>query len=144
VSQVASQVAYWLEEDGLKSPIVEHLEVSIRTSCIHRIKITCKSFLKMPPPPNFCPGCGKGTIKDARFCCSYGIGFDASSPFASGLEAPVTVRSTRPADNTSANPSDVPTALKLINLAAAATNAGLLFINNYLAKSTIERVSTRP
>jgi hypothetical protein len=135
---------YQPEEDGLKSPIVEHLEVSIRTSCIRRIGITCKSFLKMPPPPNFCPGCGKGTVKDARFCCSCGIGFDASGPSASGLEAPVAVRSTRPADDTGANPSDVPTALKSINLAAAATDAGLSFMNNYLAKSTVERVSTRP
>jgi hypothetical protein len=38
----------------------------------------------------------------------------------------------------------VPTALKSINLTVAATDAGLLFINNYLAKSTAERVSTRP
>jgi hypothetical protein len=128
----------------LKSPVVEHLEVSIRTSCICRIGITYKSFLKMPPPLNFCPGCGKGTIKDTRFYCSYGIGFDASSPFAFGLEAPIAVRFTRPANNTSANPSDVPTALKLINLTAAATDAGLSFINNYLAKSTTERVSTQP
>ena len=97
----------------------------------------------MPPPLNFCPGYGKGTIKDARFCYSYSIRFDASGPSASGLEAPIAVRSTRPANNTGANSNDMPTALKSINLAAAATNAGLLFINNYLAKSTIERVSTR-
>ena len=128
----------------MKSLVVEHLEVSIRTSYIRRIRITCKSFLKMPPPLNFCPGCGKGIIKDAWFCCTYGIGFDASSPSAFRLEALVAVRSTCPADNTGVNPSDVPIALKSINLAIAATDVGLLFINNYLAKSTIERVSTRP
>jgi hypothetical protein len=98
----------------------------------------------MPLPLNFYPGCNKGTIKDARFYYSYSIGFNASSPSASRLEAPVAVCSTRPANNTSANSSDVPIALKLINLAIAATNIGLLFINNYLAKSTIERVSTWP
>ena len=98
----------------------------------------------MPPPLNFYPGCGKGTIKDARFYYSCGIGFDASGPFASGLEVPIAMRSTCLTNNTSANPSDMPIALKSINLTAAATNAGLLFINNYLAKSTIERVSTRP
>jgi hypothetical protein len=98
----------------------------------------------MPPPSNFYPGCGKGTIKDARFYYSYGIRFNASGPSASRLEAPIAIRSTRSTNNTSANPSDVSTALKSINLATAATNAGLLFINNYLAKSTIERVSTRP
>jgi hypothetical protein len=32
----------------------------------------------------------------------------------------------------------MPIALKLINLAIVATNTGLLFINNYLAKSTAE------
>jgi hypothetical protein len=128
----------------LKSPIVEHLEVSIRTSCIRRIGITCKSFLKMPPPPNFYPDYSKGTIKDAWFYYSYSIRFDASGPSAFGLKAPVAMRSTRPTDDTSINPSDVPIALKSINLAIAATNMGLSFINNYLAKSTAERVSTRP
>ena len=98
----------------------------------------------MPSPLNFYSGYSKGTIKDAWFYCSCGIGFDASGPSASGLEAPVAVRSTRPTNDTGANPSDMPIALKSINLTAAATNAGLLFINNYLAKSTIERVSTRP
>ena len=98
----------------------------------------------MPPPLNFCPGCSKGTIKDTWFYYNCGIGFNASGPSASGLEAPIAVCSTRPTDNTSANPSDVPTALKSINVAIVATDAGLLFINNYLAKSTIERVSTRP
>jgi hypothetical protein len=98
----------------------------------------------MPLPLNFCPGYDKGTIKDAWFYYSYSIRFNASGPSASGLEAPVAMRSTRPINNTSANSSNVPTALKLINLAIAATNAGLLFINNYLAKSTTERVSTRP
>jgi hypothetical protein len=97
----------------------------------------------MPPPLNFYPGCGKGIIKDARFCYSYSIRFNASGPSAFGLEALIAVRSTRPANNISANPSNVPTALKSINLAIAAINAGLSFINNYLAKSTIERVSIR-
>jgi hypothetical protein len=94
--------------------------------------------------PNFCPGYSKGTIKDARFCYSYGIGFDASSPSTSRLEASVAIYSTCSVNNINANPSDVPIALKLINLAIAATNAGLLFMNNYLAKSTIEQVSIRP
>ena len=98
----------------------------------------------MPLPLNFYPGYSKGTIKDAWFCCSCGIGFNASGPSASGLEAPITMRSTRPANDTGANPNNVPTALKSINLTIAATDAGLLFINNYLAKSTAERVSTRP
>jgi len=98
----------------------------------------------MPLPPNFCPGYGKGIVKDARFCCSYSIRFNASGPFASGLKAPIAVRSTRPTNDTSANPSNVSIALKLINLTIATTDAGLLFINNYLAKSTIERVSTWP
>ena len=98
----------------------------------------------MPPPLNFYPGCDKDTIKDARFYYSYSIGFNASGPSASGLEAPITMRSTRPANDTGANPNNVPTALKSINLTIAATDAGLLFINNYLAKSTAERVSTRP
>jgi hypothetical protein len=98
----------------------------------------------MPLPLNFCPGYSKGTIKDTWFCYSYSIGFNASGPSASGLEAPVAVRSTCPINDTGANPNDVPTALKSINLIIAATNAGLSFINNYLAKSTIERVSIRP
>ena len=98
----------------------------------------------MPLPLNFCPGYSKGTIKDAWFYYSCGIGFNASGSFASRLEAPIAVRSTRPINDTGANPNNVPTALKSINLTVAATNAGLLFINNYLAKSTIERVSTRP
>jgi hypothetical protein len=98
----------------------------------------------MPPPLNFSSGCNKGTVKDARFYYSYSIGFNISSPSTSRLKAPITIRSTRPANNTSANPSNVPTALKSINLTIAATNAGLLFINNYLAKSTIERVNTQP
>jgi hypothetical protein len=98
----------------------------------------------MPLSLNFCPGYSKGTVKDTRFCYSCGIRFNTSGSSASGLKASVVVRSTYPADNTGANPSDVPTALKLINLTIAATDAGLLFINNYLAKSTIERVSTWP
>jgi hypothetical protein len=127
-----------------KSPIVEHLEVNIRTSYIHRIRITYKSFLKMPLLLNFCPSYNKGTIKDARFCYSYNIRFNTNSPSASRLEASITMRSTCPTNNTSVNPSDVLIALKSINLTIAATNAGLLFINNYLAKSTIERVNTQP
>jgi hypothetical protein len=54
------------------------------------------------------------------------------------------MRSTRPINNISANPSNIPITLKLINLIIATTNAELLFINNYLAKSTIERVSIWP
>ena len=96
----------------------------------------------MPPPLNFCPGCGKGIIKDAWFCYSYSIRFNASGSSAFRLEAPIIICSTRLTNNTSINPSDIPIALKSINLAIAATNAGLLFINNYLAKSTIERIST--
>jgi hypothetical protein len=138
VSQVTSQVVYWPEEDGLKLLIIEYLEVSIRTSCIHRIGITCKSFLKMPLPLNFYPGYSKGTVKDAWFCYSYGIGFNASGPSTSRLEASVAVCFTRPANDTSTNPSNVPITLKLINLIIATINTGLLFINNYLAKSTIE------
>ena len=98
----------------------------------------------MPSPLNFYSSCNKGTVKDARFYYSYNIGFNISSPSAFKLKAPITIRSTRPANNTSANPNNVPTALKLINLAIAAINAGLSFINNYLAKSTIERVNTQP
>jgi hypothetical protein len=98
----------------------------------------------MPLSPNFYPGYSKGIIKDAWFCYSYGIRFNISSPSTSRSEAPIAMRSTRSTDDTSANPSNMPTALKSINLTIAATNAGLLFINNYLAKSTIERVSTRP
>jgi hypothetical protein len=92
----------------------------------------------MPLPLNFCPSYGKGIIKDAWFYYSYSIRFNTSGPSASGLEAPVAVRSTRPINNTGANSSDMPTTLKSINLATAATNAGLSFINNYLAKSTTE------
>jgi hypothetical protein len=98
----------------------------------------------MPPPLNFCPGYDKGTVKDAWFYYSYDIGFDASGPSTSRSEASIAIYSIRPANNTSANPSNVPTALKSINLAIAATNTGLLFINNYLAKNTIEQVSIRP
>jgi hypothetical protein len=98
----------------------------------------------MPPPLNFYPDYNKGTIKDTRFYYNYSIRFNTSSPSTFRLKAPIAMRSTRPTNNTSTNSSNMPTALKLINLAIAATNAGLSFINNYLAKSTIERVSTRP
>jgi hypothetical protein len=86
----------------------------------------------------FCSSCGKATIKDARFYSDYGIGFYSTGPSTSRLEASIAIRSTRPVNNTSADPSDVPTALKLINLAIVATNAGLSFINSYLAKTTVE------
>ena len=92
----------------------------------------------MPLPPNFYPGYNKGIIKDAWFYYSYNIRFNTSSSFTSKLEASIAMRSTCPANNTNANPSDIPTILKLINLVIAAINTGLLFINNYLAKSTIE------
>jgi hypothetical protein len=92
----------------------------------------------MPPPLNFYLDYSKGIIKNARFYYSYSIRFNASGPFAFGLEALVAMRSTRPINNTSVNPSDMPIALKLINLAIAVINTGLLFINNYLAKSIIE------
>jgi hypothetical protein len=83
----------------------------------------------------FCSSCGKATIKDARFYSDYGIGFYSTGPSTSRLEASIAIRL---ANNTSADPSDVPTALKLINLAIVATNAGLSFINSYLAKTTVE------
>jgi hypothetical protein len=92
----------------------------------------------MSQPLKFCPSYGKATIKDARFYGDCGIRFYSSGPSTSGLEASVAVYSTRLANNTSADPSDVPTALKLINLAVVATDAGLLFINSYLAKTTVE------
>ena len=95
----------------------------------------------MPPPLNFYSSYNKGTIKDARFYYSYNIGFNACDPSDSKLEAPITIHSTCPINNISANPSNVPIALKLINLIIAAINARLLFINNYLTKSTIERVN---
>jgi hypothetical protein len=96
----------------------------------------------MSQPLKFCPSYGKATIKNARFCDNYSIRFYSSGLSTSGLEASVAIRSTRPADDTSADPSDVPTALKSINLAIVATNVGLSFINSYLVKTTIKRVST--
>jgi hypothetical protein len=132
---------YWLEEDSLKSLIVEYLKVNIRTNYIYRIVITYKSFLKMPLPLNFYPSYSKGIVKDAWFYYSYSIRFNASGPFASKLKALVVIYSTRLINNTSVNSSNVSIALKLINHIITATNTGLLFINNYLAKSTIERVS---
>jgi hypothetical protein len=72
---------------------------------------------------------------------NYSIRFYSSGLSTSGLEASVAIYSTRLANNISANPSDVSIALKLINLAIVAINAGLLFINSYLTKTTIERVS---
>ena len=92
----------------------------------------------MPLPLNFYPNYNKGTIKDAWFYYSYSIRFNTNSPFTFRLKAPIAVCSTRPINNTSANPNNMPIALKSINLAIAAINTGLLFINNYLAKSTIE------
>jgi hypothetical protein len=96
----------------------------------------------MPLPLNFYLSYSKGIIKDTRFYYSYSIRFNASSPSAFRLKASIIMCSTRLINNTSTNSSNVSTALKLINLIIAATNTGLLFINNYLAKSTIERVST--
>jgi hypothetical protein len=90
----------------------------------------------MPLSLNFYPGYNKGTIKDTRFYYSYSIRFNTSSPSTSRLKAPITMRSTRPINNINTNPNNIPITLKLINLAIAATNTGLLFINNYLAKST--------
>jgi hypothetical protein len=98
----------------------------------------------MPLSLNFCPDYNKGIIKDAWFCYSYNIGFNASSPSTSRLEVFITICFTCPANNTSTNLSNILIILKLINLVAAAINTGLLFINNYLAKSTIEQVSIRP
>jgi hypothetical protein len=98
----------------------------------------------MPLPPNFYSSYNKGIIKDTRFYYSYNIRFNINSPFAFKLEAPIAIYSTRPINNININPSNMPITLKLINLAIAAIDAGLLFINNYLAKSTIEKVSTRP
>ena len=135
---------YWLEEDSLKSLIVEYLKVNIKTNCIYRIGITYKSFLKIPLPLNFYSSYSKGIIKDARFYYSYSIRFNTNSPSTFRLEALITMCSTRPNNNISVNPSDIPTTLKLINLIIAAINTGLLFINNYLTKSTIERVSIWP
>jgi hypothetical protein len=98
----------------------------------------------MPLSLNFCPGYNKDIIKDTRFYYSYNIRFNVNSPSTSRLEVLIAIRFTRPINNTSINPSNIPTTLKLINLIIAIINAGLLFINNYLAKSTIEQVSTRP
>ena len=98
----------------------------------------------MPIPLNFYPGYSKGIVKDTWFYYSYSIRFNTNSPSTFRLEALITMCSTRPTNNTSVNPSDMPTTLKLINLTIAAINAGLLFINNYLVKSIIERVSIWP
>jgi hypothetical protein len=95
----------------------------------------------MSQPLKFCPSYSKATIKNAWFYGNYSIRFYSSGPSTSRLEVSIAIYSTRPASNTSTDPSDVPTALKLINLTVVATNAGLLFINSYLAKITIERVS---
>jgi hypothetical protein len=95
----------------------------------------------MSQPLKFCPSYSKATIKNAWFYGNYSIRFYSSGPSTSKLEVSVAIRSTRPTNNTSADPSNVPTALKSINLTIVATNAGLLFINSYLAKTTIERVS---
>jgi hypothetical protein len=92
----------------------------------------------MPLPLNFYPGYSKGTIKDTRFYYNYSIGFNISGPSTFGLEAPVVVHSTHSANNININPSNISIALKSINLTIAATNTGLLFINNYLTKSTIK------
>jgi hypothetical protein len=98
----------------------------------------------MPLPLNFCPGYNKGIIKDTRFYYNYSIKFNISGSFTSRLEALITIYSICPANNINTNFNNMPIALKLINLVITAINIGLLFINNYLAKSTIEQVSTRP
>jgi hypothetical protein len=98
----------------------------------------------MPLSLNFYFGYSKGIVKDTWFYYSYNIRFNISSPFTSRLEAPITIYSICLTDNINANSSNMPTTLKLINLAIAAINTGLLFINNYLAKSIIEQVSTWP
>jgi hypothetical protein len=92
----------------------------------------------MPLSLNFCPGYNKDIIKDARFYYSYNIRFNISSPSAFRLEAPVAIYSIYPTNNIGVNSSNMPIALKLINLVIAVINTGLLFINNYLTKSTIE------
>ena len=92
----------------------------------------------MPLSLNFCPGYNKGIIKDTRFYYSYNIGFNASSPFTFKLNILVAIYSTRSINNININPSNIPIILKLINLVIAIINTGLLFINNYLIKSTIE------
>jgi hypothetical protein len=92
----------------------------------------------MPLPLNFYSSYSKSIIKDAWFCYSYNIRFNASSSSAFRLEVPIVMRFTRPINNTGINSSDIPTILKLINLVIAATNIELLFINNYLVKSIIE------
>jgi hypothetical protein len=95
----------------------------------------------MPLSLNFYPGYNKGIIKDAWFYYSYNIRFNINSSFTSRLEVPITICSICPINNININLSNMPIVLKLINLAIAAINTGLLFINNYLAKNTIERVS---
>jgi hypothetical protein len=125
----------------LKLLIIKYLKVNIRTSYIHRIGITYKSFLKIPLSLNFCPSYNKGIIKDTWFYYSYNIRFNINSPFTFKLKAFITIYSICPANNISINLSNVPIILKLINLVIAAINTGLLFINNYLTKSTIERIS---
>ena len=92
----------------------------------------------MPLSLNFYSNYSKSTIKNTRFYYSYNIRFNASGPFTSRLKAPIAICFTRLINNTSVNLSNVPIALKLINLIIAAINIGLLFINNYLAKSIIE------
>ena len=98
----------------------------------------------MSLPLNFYPSYNKGTIKDTQFYYSYNIRFNINSPFASRLEVSVAIYFTCPINNINTNPSDMPTTLKLINLVIATINTGLLFINNYLAKSIIKQVSTWP
>jgi hypothetical protein len=61
----------------------------------------------MPLPLNFCPGYSKDIVKDAWFYYSYNIRFNTSSPFTSRLEAPIAICSTCPANNISANLSNV-------------------------------------
>jgi hypothetical protein len=101
----------------------------------------------MSLPPKFCLEYSKGTNSNHSFYSGYGFYFNSSGPFSpltsSGLETNIAIRPARPINDTSINPSDMPTILKLINLTILTTtsNIELLFISSYLTKTTIERVS---
>jgi hypothetical protein len=101
----------------------------------------------MSLPPKFCLEYNKDTNPNYSFCSGYGFYFNSDGPSSpstsSGLETNIIIRPACPINNTSTNPSDMPTMLKLINLTALTTTSdvGLLFISSYLTKTTIERVS---
>jgi hypothetical protein len=101
----------------------------------------------MSLPLKFCLEYNKGTNPNYNFYSGCGFYFNSgglSSPLTSSrLETNVAMRPPRPINNTSINPSNVPTMLKLIDLTILTTtnNVGLLFISSYLTKTTIERVS---